>query len=365
MPASQLHGLKAGNQPTGLAPSRVSPRDEKDDLKQRCPLPILMRHLGFGAHAVPNCKSPFRKDNKPSWGIFQRDGNWFYKDHGTDECGDELDFLAQLLRLERDKNFTLLVSLYRAIAECQPMEQVSVAVEATGPTPPPDKSGFIAGTITQHLKLASLRGLDLDGLQWATERGILVFGNWNGFEVFGVTDQSGKVLEVRRLDGQWFAATGSLPERKSHAIKGSQKSWPVGIEEARNCPCIALVEGLPDLLAAHSLVWQEQTSGGHKFIECAPVGMLSASGAISPEALPKFGGKGVVIFPHADDAGGKAAVRWRDQLQEIATEVLIFDMPTVSAASVEPVKDLNDLARVRNGELLTKFPALSTIMPRT
>jgi len=334
-----------------------------EELKRRCPLRTLMQHLGLGAYTLPSCKSPFRKDSKPSWGIFQRDGNWFFKDHGTGESGDELDFLAQHLRLDRDKNFALLVSLYGAIAECQPMQQVNIEVEPKETSKPPDKTGFIAGTTAQLFKLASLRGLDVDGLEWASERGILVFGTRHGEEVFGVTDSTGKVLEIRRLDGQHFPAVGELVERKSHAVKGSQKSWPVGIEEARDCPCIALVEGLPDLLAAHSLIWKEQTSG-HESIECAPVGMLAASVAIAPEALPKFQGKGVVIFPHADDAGGKAAVRWRDQLQGIASEVLIFDMPTVSAATAQPVKDLNDLARVCNGELLTKFPALSAMMPR-
>lgn len=43
-------------------------------LKEKCPLPDLLRRIGLGKHAKPSCPSPFRSDSKPSWGIFQRDG---------------------------------------------------------------------------------------------------------------------------------------------------------------------------------------------------------------------------------------------------------------------------------------------------
>lgn len=323
-----------------------------------------MKHVGLGAHAMPSCKSPFRNDAKPSWGIFQRDGKWFYKDLAADESGDELDFLAQLLRLDRDTNFALLVSLYRAVAETKPVVAGTVIIEAVKPSAPPDRTGFGDGTEEQLQKLATLRGFSVHALRWATERGILVFGTWNGFEVFGVTDKSDKVLEIRRLDGQMFPAAGSLAERKSHAVKGSQKSWPVGIMEAKDSPCIALVEGLPDFLAAHHLITKEQTSGDkHRFITCAPVAMLSASVTISGDALPYFTGKDVVIYPHADAAGVEAADRWQKQLQGIAREVAIFDMSLLHEETDKKLKDLNDFIRLNDDELLLRFPSLSAIMP--
>jgi hypothetical protein len=325
---------------------------------------MLMQHLGLGRHAVSNCKSPFRTDAHPSWGIFERGGQWFFKDHGTSESGDELDFLAQILRVDRNTNFALLVQLHKAIAECQPPDAAPAVPEPDAPSAPPDRTGFERGTEEQLARLAALRGLQVVGLRWAGERGILVFGRWQGMGVFAVTDQGGKVLEIRRLDGQPFPAAGGLAERKSHAIKGTQKSWPVGILEAKDSPCIALVEGLPDLLTAHHQVWQEQTSGGHRFICCAPVGMLAASVAIAPEALPQFTGKQVVIYPHADEAGLEAAVRWQKQLSGVAAEVRVFDMPRINTATHGEVKDLNDLARRKDDSLLREFPALSQLMPR-
>lgn len=333
-------------------------------LKQRCPLPDLMKHLGFGAQAVSSCRSPFRHEKTASWGIFQGDDKWFYKDLASGESGDELDFLAQVLRVERDKNFTLLVGLYRAIAETKPVVLDPILVAEKMPAAPPDRTGFGDGTEERLQKLATLRGFSVHALHWATERAVLVFGNWNNQEVFGVTDKSGKVLEIRRLDGQPFLAAGSLAERKSHAIKGSQKSWPVGIMEAKDSPCIALVEGLPDFLAAHHLVIKEQTAGDkHRFITCAPVAMLSASVTISGDALPYFTGKDVVIYPHADAAGVEAADRWQKQLQGIAREVAIFDMSLLHEETNEKAKDLNDFIRLKDDALLLRFPSLSAIMP--
>ncbi len=118
--------------------------------------------------------------------------------------------------------------------------------------------------------------------------------------MYGVTDQSGRVLEIRRLDGVPFPAHGSLVERKSHAIKGSQKDWPVGVLEAAACDFLAIAEGLPDFLALHQYVVQEDAVG-----KVGPVGLLSASCRIIEDALAHFKGKHVRIFPHLDEAGNQ------------------------------------------------------------
>jgi hypothetical protein len=176
-------------------------------------------------------------------------------------------------------------------------------------------------------------------LHWAQDRGVLVFGRWYGGEVYGVKDGSGRVMEIRKLDGSLFQAVGTLEERKSHAIKGSQKKWPVGIQEATACPMVVLVEGIPDFLAAHQVVIEEGRRG------CvAPVSMLCASVSISDQALPFFKGKHVRLFPHADDAGVKAARKWSQQLKAAGVrKVDFYDFARLKVAPGERVKDLCDL----------------------
>ncbi len=224
-----------------------------------------------------------------------------------------------------------------------------VFVSPPPPPPPtarsqPDCSDFARGTQSQIQTLADARPFNREGLEWANERGLLVFGWFSGLECYGVTDSSGRLLEVRRLDGEMFPAIprSSLHARKSHAVKGSQKAWPLGILEARNAVSIALLEGVPDLLSAHYVIlWEQASHETKRDVRCAPVAMLSASPAIHAEALPHFGGKHVRIFPHAERAGLRGAVRWRTQLIEAgAAKVDVWDFSAYRRGCGLQVNDL-------------------------
>ena len=50
-----------------------------------------------------------------------------------------------------------------------------------------------------------------------------------GYESWVVTDNTGKVAEARRIDRKPYPPFGDLDERKSHTVKGSDESWPVGL----------------------------------------------------------------------------------------------------------------------------------------
>jgi hypothetical protein len=326
----------------------VTPKYTKIDvkmLKEKCPLPDLLRRIGLGKHAKSSCPSPFRSDSKPSWGIFQRDGHWYFKDFATDETGDEISVLARYLKLDEKKDFKAIVERYEEIASQEPATPTDPANNLKPPqaseveTEKPNCSLFSAGTTEQLVRLSASRGIAMDGLKWAQDRGVLVFGRWYGGEVYGVRDGSGRVMEIRKLDGSLFQAVGGLQERKSHAMKGSQKKWPVGIQEAAECPMIVLVEGIPDFLAAHQIVLEEGRQGN-----VAPVSMLCASVSISDHALPFFKGKHVRLFPHADEAGVKAAKKWSQQLKAAGVvKVDFYDFARVKVAPNEHVKDLCDL----------------------
>jgi hypothetical protein len=334
------------------------------ELKERFPLPRLLEHLGLGKHAKASCKSPLRQEENASWGIYEDRGLFRWKDLGTGDGGDEIDFLARYLRLDNRTNFSLLVSLYQSLAlEYRPSQQL--ALFGAEQKAPPDKTGFTAGTVEQILKLSALRQISVRALEWAQQRGLLVFGTFNGTEVFGVTDSSNNVLELRRLDGLNFAAYGDLDERKSHAVKGSKKSWPVGIKESLPYRNIALVEGGPDLLAAHDFILREQVTDKHDpSVLCVPVAMLAASVRIADEALPFFANKFIAIYFHADEAGASAAGRWQQQIVNVGGKVQLFDMTAVHGLTAGKVKDLNDLLAYGDAALFSQNPSLNNIMPR-
>lgn len=68
--------------------------DVLDEARQHLPLPLLMRALGLEHCCRKSCKSPFRAERRASFSVFQKDGRWWWKDHGTGASGDEIAFLA-------------------------------------------------------------------------------------------------------------------------------------------------------------------------------------------------------------------------------------------------------------------------------
>jgi|GEM_PF-482552 len=230
--------------------------------------------------------------------------------------------------------------------------------------PPPARDGFHAPTLADLREIMFYREYGLPGLAWAAHRGVLVVGQWREWKCYGVTDASGRVLEVRRVDGEMFPEMGPLRERKAHSIKGSEKAWPVGLPEAADYPAIALVEGLPDFLVAHDVALWEQ---GHRAafdgmvgvdlcagaaampVNCAPVAMLSASPAIAADALPFFKGKRVVIFAHAEAAGLSGAEKWRRQLVESGVAACnLFDFTAWTSNTGGYPDDLDDFMAKRD-----------------
>jgi hypothetical protein len=170
---------------------------------------------------------------------------------------------------------------------------------------------------------------------------VLVFGCFAGYQVYGVTDQTGSILEVRRLDGKPFPAAGNLAERKSHAVRNSHKRHPVGIMEAQDCSHVIVTEGIPDFLAAHDLIIRAQANGVMP-IACAPIALLCANVAIDDTVLPIFKGKFVRILYHhdANGAGWNGARRWQQQVVRAgAFSCDFFHFKNVTGAAV---KDLNE-----------------------
>ena len=159
------------------------------------------------------------------------------------------------------------------------------------------------GIAAELSALSTLRQLSRDGIALASEKGFLRFGEFRGHRAWWIIDPSGRVAQARRLDGvPWADGV------KAWTVAGSQAAWPVGIGEAASFPAVALVEGGPDILAACAFLVAEGREN-----DWAPVAMLGGNAKIHAEALPRFSGKRVRIFPHVDATGESATNRWADR----------------------------------------------------
>ena len=96
----------------------------------------------------------------------------------------------------------------------------------------------------------------------------------------------------------------------------------------------------------------------------APVGILGASNrALAPEALAHFKGKAVCLYPHADDAGRKAAREWARQLRDAgAARVTAFDLSGLEKVDGTEGKDLADVALV-SAESCERDAKWAEVMP--
>ncbi|KAB2668766.1 MAG: hypothetical protein DVB31_06225 [Verrucomicrobia bacterium] len=191
------------------------------------------------------------------------------------------------------------------------------------------------GTPGDFAAVARSRGLSAEAVALASGAGLVRFGTWLGARAWFAVDRSRRVAQARRVDGSPHA-----PGVKAWTLKGSQARWPVGIGETGDEAVVALVEGGPDLLAAFHCIHAQGRP------DVAPVAILGAEVRIHEDALRLFQGKRVRIFGHDDDAGDRATNRWAEELTAAGADVDAFSFRGLTTFTGDPVKDLNDFARI-------------------
>jgi hypothetical protein len=255
--------------------------------KEQLTIPQLWAMLNLPDKPGRCCRSPFRVDRNPSFSVY--DGGRRWKDHATGEGGDAADFLARALNLSNEDACKRLIEFAGVSPQIchlpsrkeRQADGAKESVHLELPVLMPYSKGLAQ-------RMADSRGLGIVAVEFAAAwLKTLVFGRVCGQECWILTDASNRSAEARRIDGKPFPAIGIFAERKSHSLKGSSKSWPVGLlpggfEESwleQHCHKILLVEGGPDYLAACQLIAE---SGEENVL---PVAMLGAGATISQDAL--------------------------------------------------------------------------------
>jgi hypothetical protein len=124
-------------------------------------------------------------------------------------------------------------------------------------------------------------------------------------------------------------------------------------------PNITQLRGAPDLLAAFHFLALEK-----KLNSVAPVAILGASNhAIHSEALARFKGKSIRLYPHLDASGQEAAYAWANQLHDAAVaRVTAFDFSGLSLMDGRAGKDLADVCRI-SADCFEREQKFSEVMP--
>jgi len=290
-------------------------------------VPTVLRAHGVHVKGkMFSCILPGHVDKNPSSSIFDNKQKW--RCHVCGITGDAID--AESILSGRN---TAEVVRGMSIAS-------SSTVRRPGFRTPnrPFVPELSAGEPKDYERLARLRNLQPAAVMLAAERGLLKFGKVRHFDAWIITDESGRNMQARRMDGKRWDRDGRV---KAWTFPGCQASWPIGCQEASGYLGIMLVEGGPDLLAAFHFAWCENKSN-----RVAAVCVTGASNRIPDDCLPYFAGRAIRIFPHADQAGMKALDSWASQLRRVARNLSFFDLRGLRKCDSSAVKDLNDLAYI-------------------
>ena len=326
------------------------------ELKERLRIPEVWQRLGLAGQPAQSCRSPFRRDRNPSFAVSKDGRRW--KDYGTDQSGDVIDFIAlarQITKGEALRLFRELAGVPQPAPGHAPQagsrRSRTFKAQATALLPPPPKDEhpdgirvpLQSGREEDRLLVAKTRHLTVEAVSLGLALRTLTFAIVQGYRCWLLTDAEGRAAEARRVDGLPFPACGPLGRRKAHTIRGSRKSWPLGVAVLRRLPefrTLLLVEGGPDYLAALHFAHELERW------DVLPVAMLGrGTGArIDAEALELMRGRRVRIYPHADADGGgvKSAHIWATQLHQAGCVVDIFNFADLHRADGTPIKDLND-----------------------
>ena len=307
-------------------------------LKDWLTVPLVWQRLGLPGAPRKSCRSPFREDRKPSFSIYDNDRRW--ADHSTGEKGDAIDFLARACGLPRGealRRYRAMGGLVEPPASLgkrlihRPTKYAAVLPPLHAPSF--DETGAVARS----------RGLHPAAVALATRLGTLAFGEVCGFPCWILTDQSKLIAEARRIDRQPFPPQGELGQRKAHTLRGSSKSWPVGLALLKRLPhfrALMLLEGGPDYLAALHFCLEQDIH------DVLPIAMLGrgVGAKIHPEALSLLKGRRIRLCPHNDADGGgmTAAQMWATQLNEHGCTVDFCGFKSLVQADGSPVNDLNE-----------------------
>jgi len=310
----------------------TSDRSAIEAAKEAFTIGTLWRHYGLRGKPGASCCCPFHDNtNTPAFSVFAE--GMAFKCHAGCGQGDAINFIALAEQIDPRSATKRLLELHQGAPFVTPATPATSASKASERRP--EFSGSL-GSPEDLQRLHSLRGIPLEGIALALERGLLRFGDHQGCRCWFACDGPRRNIQARRLDGLAFSKNGQ--DLKALSLPGSKASHPIGITESLSYPNILMVEGGPDILAAAALICL-----GARQQDSSVVGILGVGHRIPNELLHQFETKRVRIFAHNDTAGLQAATRWKCQLQKVGTKVDTVALQRLCLPDGKPAKDLNDL----------------------
>lgn len=285
---------------------------------------------------------PWREDRNPSLSVFKgNNGHTLAKDMSQDDTVDALGFYARTMGMER----TAAVPEFMEMAGSSPTRQRHKDNRSRDEK----RRGWPdiqTGTPQQWRRLAELRGVSFEAVEWGAKAGLVGFAIWRNWPAWIILDRctepDGQPMnaQARRMDGkEWWKDKKGRPIN-SHTLPGAKAGHMIGLSHLGTAPNVLVVEGGPDLLAGLHFIHRAGLAW-----DWAILAILGAGQAIQPDEAAKLAGRRVMIVPDVDKAGQDAAERWARSLYDGGAEAVeTFELEGFTRRDGAPVGDLCDLA---------------------
>ena len=184
------------------------------EAKHRLSIPQLWTHFQLPGKAMKSCRCPWRPDRHPSFSVFANGTKW--KDHGTGQAGDALDFFQRVSGLSQPdacREFLRMASGGYISASSFPPTSPHRPIIA-----PPALS---IGSESHREALAKTRAVAMLAVELAVERGLVQFGVFRGRNAWFVTDSSRRVVVPHR---DAVGADAATRWRRQFGLEGANVS---------------------------------------------------------------------------------------------------------------------------------------------
>ncbi len=279
-------------------------------------------------------KSPLREDKNPSFTIYDSGRRW--KDWGTGDGGDAIDFIAKVLNVGNKD----AIAAFRKMAGGEaPTTTASSTTTSKAKKTSPEEEERIRWKIAERVAVKSTLRLPTEvemqiiadlrpkvsvrSVLHLTQDGHLKVGQWRNHPVFAI--QFGDFFQIRRMDGEYFWPKDKGGKRELNMAE----STPAFVCLRNNTPIgtrTIIAEGLIEILALIELEIRADDYRREHFpnSDYQPVAFAVASSAhskINDVVLESLRCKSIRVVPDNDTAGHKAAQQWTDRLQAAGIHV--------------------------------------------
>ena len=292
--------------------------------------------LSLPGEPKSNCRSPFREENSPSFSIY--DGGRKWKDHGSGESGDVVEFVKVAL----GGDYAEARDWFLERLGIDERDGNAAPVEPFLPSEPKGEIQFpceiLEGSSRTWEQFSELHDYTYAATWTMVQSGVLRFGKVGGSVCFVVTDAARRSAEIRKVSGKPF-----FGDSKQYPLKGVDKAWPVGGELLDTQDNVFVSEGASDTLCAYDQFVRYRKSGGDR--NWLPIGILGAKvNRLDRGFLQRLRGRHVRLCPDGDDAGDAARESWTKLFRDAGASVDAVEMPRG--------RDLSDVAGEIEPEVL-------------